>query len=636
MRIHPWLAALSSVLMLLAAGESSAQSNGSSAREVSFGAAVAGQDQWAPDGNFSGKLDIRGQSGPPGYGPGYGGGYGGGFQPAYSSNNPADFWPQNTPPDFRPYPDISPYYQPNVARDMTYNDRGLWFRELLFRNRDYYFTLEYTHTDYATPGNSNIGADTVPVNRIDNSLLGLPIYNYNLGGPANFGPVNGTTLDQLQRVTVGPGVIPFPAIFLTSGDATRTLIDGGFAFPVNTLSVIDAIQGDGIRSRWGYDNEDGTGLMVTGWYGGLGQERFQRGVDNWRGIPITQDLILGNTPSSGFAPIFPRNGVLPLEFSEGFGTGLANDQGVPGSTFGFTGISQKFDVLYQVDVETRAFGATLNAYHEPIFKRNWVSVRPTYGARYIYVDDRFNFRGIDSGLNYTVDDDAGTGGGGGGGGGGAGGGGGGGAGGAGGGQGSAPTFRPDGGSVHIPLDPNGNPIPLFFEATLNSEVDSHMAGPEVGFRYDFGQSKNFAIWGQSTIALLANSERVKLTGDKIGDPLDVFLTTFNATTGTGVNFTDPAVDATFADTDTHTHASPMFEQSIFVEANLLKYVPVINKVHFLEQAQFQAGYTYTIVGNMARAAESTQWVGFPDNPFINIDYRTWHMQNWSLGLNWNY
>lgn len=616
MRIHPWLAALSSVLMLMAAGESSAQSHKRSSPGVSFEEAVAGRAHLSSEFFGNPSLTVRGQSGYASYGPGNGLG----FQPAYSNNNPANIWPPQTPPSYQPYPAISPYFPPNVSRDSTYNDRGLWFRELLHRKRDYNFSLEYLFTHYRGPGNHTIGENPLPVRLTDNSLQGFILDNYGLGGPATFGPSAGLSAEQ--RVIVGPGVLPYPAIFEAADDDARTLQVDSRAFPVRTLGLFsNQIEADGIRARWGVNNEDGTGLMLTGWYGGLGEERFQLGRDHWNGVPITQDLILANTPDNGFVPVFPRNGVVPLEFPQNSAGTIANDQGIGGNPFEITGLSQKFDVLFQADVETRAFGSTLNLYHEPIWKRKWVTVRPTLGARYVYVDDRFRFRGIDSGLQYTVDDVGGGGGGGG-------------AGGGGGGTG-VPTYRPTAASVHVPTDINDVPIDLFFEAILRSDVHSHMAGPEAGFRYDFGQSENFALWGQTTFALLANHERVKITGNNIGDPLDYFLLT-QATTGTGVNFTDPDVDASFEDTNSHTHASPMFEQTINMEANLLKYVPVINQVHFLEQAQFQAGFTWTVIGRMARAGDSIKWKAFPDTPFVNIDYRTWSMYSWNFGLHWTY
>ena len=483
MRVYSWFATLLSLLMLMAAGASTAQSDEHSTKGMSFEEAIAGRAQLSSEDSGSGKLAVRGQSGPPGYGLAAGSG----FQPAYRTNHPTGIRPPQTPSGYQPYPAISPYFPANVTHDSTYNDRGLWFRRLLHRKRDYFFTLEYLHTGYRDPGNSNIGAPTLPVNLINNQLSGLVIGNNGLGGPGGFGPGTDGFGDQ-QRIIVGPGVLPYPAITESAGDDRLFQIDD-FAFPVRTLDVINhPVEADGIRSRWGYMNEDGTGLMLTGWYGGLGQDQFRLGQDNWNGIPITQDFILANTPDSGFAPIFPRNGILPLEFAEGFPADIDTEMGVGQNAFGLTGWAQKFDVLFHVDVETRAFGTTLNLYHEPIFQRKWVSVRPTFGARYIYVDDRFGFRGIDSGLGYEVDSPSGA---------------------SGGGGGTGPTFRPSGDSVHVPTDVNGLPIPLFFEATLQSEVDTHLAGPEAGIRYDFGQSKNFSIWGQSTFALLANHERVK-------------------------------------------------------------------------------------------------------------------------------
>jgi hypothetical protein len=599
MRIHPCFTALSSVVMLMAAGESSAQTHRHPANAMSFDEAVAGRARLASSEVSSDILSVGEH--PPG--PVFGPGYAPGLAPITPANHPADIWPAHTPASFKPYPEISPYYPPNIARDSTYNDRGLWFREILHRRRDFYFDLEYLLTGYAGPGNRNIGARTIRINPVTNEPLGHLIHNYDLGGPATFGPGDeNDEFTNFQRVIVGPGVLPYPA-FAESEGTDRVFHVQDFQFPVHTLDVINnPVDADGIRARWGYDNEDGTGLMLTGWYGGLGKDRFQRGVDNWWGNTITQELILANTPNDGQAPLFTRNGVLPLEFAEGFPVEITNDQGVGETSYGLTGWSQRFDVLFQVDVETRAFGTTLNLYHEPIYKRKWVSLRPTYGARYIYIDDRFNFRGIDSGLGYTVDE---------------------------------LTFRPSGDTVFIPTDINGLPIDLFLEATLNSEVDTHLAGPEAGLRYDFGQSKNFSIWGQSTFAVLVNHERVKISGQNIGDPLDVFIRT-EAATGTGVNFTDPDVDSTFLDDDTHTHASPLFEQSIFCQANALRYVPVINRFHILSQAQIQIGYTYTVIGQMARAGESIRWKAFPEFPFVDIDYRTWWMHNLSFGIHWDY
>ncbi len=611
MRIPTWIAALSSVLLLLAAGETSAQSPDHSVTPASFDDALTGRVALTSFSDTSPpKTEIRGQSmqygGPPGAG---------GFQPAYGNNNPGVIWPANTPQSFQPDPAISPFYPTSVAQHTTHNRNGLWFKDILYRNRDYFFNLEYIYTQYRGPGNATVGQTPLPTSPIDNSLVGFRISNFGRGAPAEFG-LEG--FGGLQRVAVGPGVLPYVLMIEPDplGGGTFGVLDTTPGlFPARDLTVINGpTTAHGLRSRMGYTNENGTGVMLTGFWGGNGQENFERGYTHFNGIPVTQDLILANTPDDGFAPISAIYGGLPLEFAEGFAAGVSPDTGVSPFTFGFTGNTQKYDVFYQLETETNAFGGMLNVYQEPIYKRKWVTVRPTVGARYLYVDDRFRFRGIDSGLRYDIDGGA------------TGGGAGAGAGGAGGGAGQVgPTFHPEGGSVVAPAGISS----LFMDSRLTSTVDSHLAGPEAGFRYDFGNSKNFTIWGQSTFALLANHEKVRISGENIGEAGFFFFFT-------GENFLDDDIDTRFDNEETHTHASPMFEQSVYVEANVLKYVPFINKVHLFEAAQFQAGYTYTVVGNMARAGDSIKWKAFPDTPYPNIDYQTWSMQNWSLAVHWEF
>ncbi|MEZ6054439.1 MAG: hypothetical protein R3C02_24135 [Planctomycetaceae bacterium] len=142
MRIPTWIAALSSVMLLLAAGKTSAQSPDQSVTPASFEDALTGRVTLTSfdDGSPS-MTEVRGQS--MGYG-GYPGA--GGFQPAYPSNNPAALWPANTPQSFQPDPAISPFYPTSVTKQTTYNRNGLWFKDILYRHRDYFFDLEYLRT----------------------------------------------------------------------------------------------------------------------------------------------------------------------------------------------------------------------------------------------------------------------------------------------------------------------------------------------------------------------------------------------------------------------------------------------------------------------------------------------------------
>jgi hypothetical protein len=95
-------------------------------------------------------------------------------------------------------------------------------------------------------------------------------------------------------------------------------------------------------------------------------------------------------------------------------------------------------------------------------------------------------------------------------------------------------------------------------------------------------------------------------------------------------------DTTFADEENHTHASPMFEQSIFAEMDLLKYVPIIKHCSLFDGATFRVGYTYTVVGNVARPGDSVSWRGFPDFPSVSVSPKTWSTDNWSFAFDWRY
>src|SRR5690606_16400103 len=136
-----WLAALSSACLLMAAGESTARAQqpaGAVYESGGFGEALEGRVRLTSAGTDAPPASqVRSQS------PGIG------FQPAYGSQDPGALWPPGVPPQtYHPYPQISPYYSPNVSRTTNYNRDGLWFREMLHRDRDYFMTLEYLLVRY--------------------------------------------------------------------------------------------------------------------------------------------------------------------------------------------------------------------------------------------------------------------------------------------------------------------------------------------------------------------------------------------------------------------------------------------------------------------------------------------------------
>ena len=163
------------------------------------------------------------------------------------------------------------------------------------------------------------------------------------------------------------------------------------------------------------------------------------------------------------------------------------------------------------------------------------------------------------------------------------------------------------------------------QSQLNSSTKSNMAGPEMGLRFDLGSNEKFLIWGQSKFALLANQTVRDLTGFGIlrreAQP----------------NLTIPPQNApTFTDHASNTSVSPLFEQSVFVKSNVLSFVPVVKKMKLFEMAQFQLGYTWTVVGAVYRPNDDINWRGYPEFPSLYSNKGTWFMSSVSMGVEWHY
>jgi hypothetical protein len=102
-------------------------------------------------------------------------------------------------------------------------------------------------------------------------------------------------------------------------------------------------------------------------------------------------------------------------------------------------------------------------------------------------------------------------------------------------------------------------------------------------------------------------------------------------------FVIPPQSATaFNQQDTTTTVSPMFEQSVFCRANVLGFVPVVKKLKFFEAAQFQIGYTWTVLGAVYRPGENIDWRGYPEFPSLTGKKTSWFMNTLSLGVEWDF
>jgi hypothetical protein len=585
MRIQHWLAAIMSLLGPMVVGSSALAQQGPAwqGQPAATGRAPVQQSAYhlpAPDPVLAQTPMVP----PP-------------FQPAFTTNNPNLLYPPGAPYGAQPWPAMSPHLGPNVMQDQTYNQNGLWLNNVIHRERRWYGDIDYVHTTFDGAGEAWIGSRPAKLDKVSDDFPFIDTWPD--GGP--IGAADG------EPIPIGPG--PYPFVFLQEdvddfvGVATVLPPE---VFPIRKTDILDDnIGADGFRVRAGYFDNDGTGLGAEFWYGFQGGDVRQYGQDKINGIPITQDLIAGvdftgipfnlrldeyTNPSGGFIP-FTKVGALALNDSSGI-----IDTLFPGA--GFTGTTQKYDLLYRVEDHISGGGGDVKFFLGNVYKRPHAQIRSFTAIKYIVLDESFQFRGLDSGFHYVIDLETG--------------------------DDEAPTFRPEDGEIIGPLYP-------LFESTLRQDVTTHLAGPEIGLRGDIGQSKGFKLWWTGAVGLLVNHTKADLRGQNIGDPTDT-----DDDTGFGTVF-GPAFDmfsnnTKFHDTDTHTQVSPSLQIGINAEIGIFDVVPGIRRMSFFDDAKLNLGYNTQIIGQVARAADSVMWRGFPDFPSVSFDYDTFQIHQLSIGL----
>lgn len=545
MRIQPWMTTVASMLLLAAVQTE-----------------TSGQQPGQAGGMPPGMVAI----------PGSGGGGPVVHQSPYATNNPQAMYPSGGPQGYQPWPQISPYQSANVAMDQHYTRDGLWFREILHRRRQYFGSIEAMSVMYRDAGNTLVGspyAVYAPFGGEDGANV--------LGEAIPFVPGEATESPNFSPAVPGffavdRRILAIPAL---DGGNTFNSQSNSYLYPVRDSGDIGGPSPEfGTQIRWGFDNEDGTGMMLNGFWTFDQSSKARFGAEDINGVPVTQSLttvlegqnlfILGVLPLYTGEPIFPE-----------FGAGR----------------TAKFDVLYELEYSTETAGTNLSIYTQPIYKSGGVKVRPLWGARYFYLGEKFRFRGIDSGFTYDID--------------------------------VGGTNRPDGG-LTIVYDQ--------YEALLNSKVRSHMAGPEVGLRFDLGDDRAaFRVWGETIFGLQANHEQITISGDNIGDPL------FEARFENAVpRMLDPTVQSEFSDKRSNTHVSPSFQQSIFAEIDAFRNLPLIRNAPMFNETSFRFGYTFFWVGEVARPADAIEWQGFPLFPKVKSDRTSWWMHQLNFAVDWTF
>jgi len=538
--------------------------------------------------------------------------------------------PGTAPASMRPYPANSMF---DFEYDKHYIRDGMWNRLSSNRGRRMFFNIDILSARTRKP--TGFIGDSGALSYKD---LALPILEED---PYDLGDSGGGGGGQQQSVIDQFLGIPAAGI-------------PGFNYydSVQIQSAITSPTGIGMRLQAGYFDPDDSGMMFEGFGQNL-NETFDARDDLGSGRGEQKDtlLLLLSPPDFLLNEIGTAGGQFGQTGGGGGGGGggtttataqdfilmnnLLNLRGLPlddGSTFGVT---SPYDLEFRLTSKSRTYGMSVNWILAPSFRTKKFMVRPLVGIRYLRLNESFHFYGQDSGLSYdnledldeafngdiklhsppnmfdedrdgivdnaAVVEEGGGGGGGGG--------------------GDSDEYR-----FIIYNDPTMYPM----TATLNNVLRSSLIGPEIGLRYDLGGAK-FKLWGQTKIALAANTEKMRLSGNNIG--MVTRQTDFLVATPD-----DPQPNR-FSDRDQHTHVSEIIEQSFFAEAPVFARIPYLRRSRLLSEANFRFGYTLLFVGHVARPYGSIKWGGNPSKglfPTIDVARTSFWTENFSFSLNWTY
>ena len=250
----------------------------------------------------------------------------------------------------------------------------------------------------------------------------------------------------------------------------------------------------------------------------------------------------------------------------------ADGDGIPELAFA------RYDWKFQFQHETSTAGAGFKLYTDPFYSTDTTKISFFWGLQYLYLRENFDFWGMNSGATYVA-------------------------------------------------NPEGDPIPITIaqvtdptNTILTSRLQSHLAGPQLGLRYEVG-GESFRLYGLGALGIMANNEQLNLDGIGFGDQFDLAF--------------DPNLQ--FQDRDASTHVSPMLKLNINAECAPFQYIPGLRRLNVLETAKLRAGYTLLYVGEVARPYDVIEWRDQPDTPFIhNKDRTDWYAHGWNLGLTWEY
>ncbi len=359
------------------------------------------------------------------------------------------------------------------------------------------------------------------------------------------------------------------------------------------------------------------------------------------------DAIAGDLPSFNGTKFTP---------TQLFESDLQNLRGLPVADNTKAGQTIPYDIYFDVKTTSQQIGTNLDYYFTPIFERKWIMINPSVGVTYMNVKESLSFLGIDSGLLYSS-------------------------------AGNLRNFKaqsfPNGiddntdgiidNAIFIEPGPSSvsssstssttsttsgtasvsMPTPFaLVPATIDISTSSNIVGPTGGLRYLIG-GKSFHITGETKFGIMADFEQIGLSGNNIGSttringtPVTFPSGTVNTLHGDAEYQQDLIIPTpanpnpnTFSSSETHAHVSPYFEQSFVAEAPVLQWIPYVNKISILSNAQFRLGYQFIWIGNMINTNQSVDYQGDPMAgmfPTIQPTHSGWWTQNGSIGVSWQW
>ena len=522
---------------------------------------------------------------------------------------------QQIPGSYGMYPPQSPY---QGMFEQTYQREGTWFQNSIGgfgaanRPRDWFVNLDFTKS-FNRKMHGLVGAE------------GVQTY-FQQNDPASDG--------------INPGLS-----FYRYFDAA-------------SASIIPQLSTNGIRLSGGFWNPDGSGFLYSGGYQFEGTSTFDARHQALYGQLDTAAALQFQRDSGrlGYQPFYLDRTDLDLVKNDILAPGVVFDStdsvsyGTYGSTFDIldrtvlnlyglpttsgnlplvsNGETAPYDLEFVLRQSMHTGGANAAWAFSPVYEKDNIKVRPVVGGRYFRIDETFQFDGASTLLSYTDDGDADT-------------------------PINAKVFLP--GDGIIPATPPvrtyvapigaGAPTSLIVYSYINSQVVSHLSGPDIGFQYEMGRTEGIQVTGSTRVAAMFNNERLQLSGDNIGnfmgievvpDPItgaNIFSRMYSTDTTQG-----PSLNA-FSDTISSTHVSPLLEQSLNVQIPIFDRVPVLQDMWQLEDARLSLGWTFLLIGQVADPNDSIVYDSSPvTGEFLHYkaDRNTFYQNTFNVGINWNY